>query len=313
VHESPEKDEFSPLDPAPLHSAASKYIVSAYKRGIYASWHANCNSYSVHQPVDPVQIRRLRKQREREPMKLQMPKLSSFGCAAACSFAILTSLAAPAKADLWNKKTIVTIDGPLQVTDTVLQPGKYVFKLADSQANRHVVQIYNADESRLIDTILAMPNTRLQPTGESRFQMWETPAGHMQALRAWFYPGDNFGQEFKYPEHPKTLPSASTPTRPISLREENVEDKVTAQTPATTQPARPQVAYNPPPAQAASPAPAPQPAASRPAARPQREPSPEPTIASAELPHTATVYPAVGLFGLLALALFALLRIRRVA
>jgi hypothetical protein len=28
----------------------------------------------------------------------------------------------------------------------------------------------------------------------------ETPAGSPEALRAWFYPGDKFGQEFVYPE-----------------------------------------------------------------------------------------------------------------
>ena len=52
----------------------------------------------------------------------------------------------------------------------------------------------------LVTTVLAIPNYRLRPTGKSIFAMWETPAGQPAALRAWFYPGDNFGQEFAYPK-----------------------------------------------------------------------------------------------------------------
>src|SRR5262249_23540157 len=90
---------------------------------------------------------------------------------------------------------------PIQVTDTYLEPGTYVFKLANSSSDRHIVQIFNADQNHLISTIMAIPNYRLQPTGNSRFMFWETPAGSARALRAWFYPGDNFGQEFRYPKH----------------------------------------------------------------------------------------------------------------
>ncbi len=63
----------------------------------------------------------------------------------------------------------------MQVTDTYLEPGQYVFKLLDSQSDRHIVQIYNADQTHLITTILAIPDYRVQVTGSSRFTMWETP------------------------------------------------------------------------------------------------------------------------------------------
>ena len=82
----------------------------------------------------------------------------------------------------------------------MLQPGTYVMKLVDSQADRHIVRIMNEKEDEVITTILAIPNYRLKPTDQSRFQFWETPAGNPRALRAWFYPGDNFGQEFAYPK-----------------------------------------------------------------------------------------------------------------
>src|SRR5579863_4365076 len=124
-----------------------------------------------------------------------------------------------AQADQWDKKTVLTIDQPMQVRDTYLEPGSYVFKLLDSNSDRHIVQIFNADQSHLIDTVMAIPNYRLEPTGRSRFMMWETPQGSASALRAWFYPGDNFGQEFPYPKHLRQIallqtPAVSTPPPP---------------------------------------------------------------------------------------------------
>jgi len=120
------------------------------------------------------------------------------------AFASIIGLAAfgptAAFADEWNKKTIMTINESIQVPGKVLPPGKYVMRLLDSPSNRHIVQIYDGTEQHLQTTVLAIPNYRLQPTGDTRFTFWETPAGQPKALRSWFYPGDNFGQEFAYPK-----------------------------------------------------------------------------------------------------------------
>ena len=110
------------------------------------------------------------------------------------------ALAPTLHADQWNKRTIMTINESIQVPGRVLEPGQYVMKLLDSPSNRHVVQIFDKDEQHLITTVLAIPNYRLQPTGSTQFGFWETPVGQPKALRSWFYPGDNFGQEFAYPK-----------------------------------------------------------------------------------------------------------------
>ena len=104
------------------------------------------------------------------------------------------------RADQWDKKTIVTFDQPVEIPGMVLPAGTYVFRIFDSYSYRHIVQIWNEDGRRLVTTILAIPNYRLQPTGETVIKFGERPAGLPQALRAWFYPGDNFGQEFVYPK-----------------------------------------------------------------------------------------------------------------
>jgi len=126
--------------------------------------------------------------------------MKSFNLIAAASCLGILTFVPNASADQWNKKTYITVAEAVQVPGKVLQPGRYVMRLVDSPSNRHIVQIYNEREDQLQTTVLAIPNYRLRPTGKTEFQWWETPAGQPKAIRAWFYPGDNFGQEFAYPK-----------------------------------------------------------------------------------------------------------------
>ena len=192
-----------------------------------------------------------------------------------------------AHADAWDKKTIVTVNEPVIAGNIVLQPGTYVWKLLDSQSNRHIVQIFDRDQRHLESTILAIPNYRLQPTGKSQFAFWETPAGVPKAVRAWFYRGDNFGQDFAYPKNlVAQLASAVPGPIPIIYQEREAEPV-------------------PAPQPEAQPTPVPEPA-SVPVAQPVPQPEPQqpvgeqpiPTPAVRSLPHTASSSALAGLVGL---------------
>jgi hypothetical protein len=148
--------------------------------------------------------------------------------AIAATFGLALALAPGAMADQWNKKTYITVNEAIQVPGKVLQPGRYVMRLAESQSNRHIVHIYNEREDQLQTTVLAIPNYRLQPTGKTEFQWWETPAGQPRAMRAWFYPGDNFGQEFAYPKSEAVAIAASTTQQVPTTYAENQADLATA-------------------------------------------------------------------------------------
>jgi LPXTG-motif cell wall-anchored protein len=198
------------------------------------------------------------------------------------------------QADEWNKRTVFTINQPMQIRETLLQPGQYVFKLVDSSSDRHIVQIYNANETHLINTIMAVPAYRVEPTGKSQFVMWETPAGSAAALKDWYYPGDNFGQEFPYPKNltviaQNTSANTYTPPPPAPAPAPPVAEE---QPPAPE--AQPEIAQNTPPP--------PPPAATEPA------PQPAPTPAPTQLPKTASPYPMIGLAGLLLLGVGGLFR-----
>jgi len=106
-------------------------------------------------------------------------------------------------ADEWNKKTVVTFNQPFEIPGVgaqVLPAGTYVFRLLDSQSDRHIVQIFNERQDHVFSTILAIPNYRLRATDKTVITFRERAVGQPEALRAWFYPGNNWGQEFVYPK-----------------------------------------------------------------------------------------------------------------
>jgi LPXTG-motif cell wall-anchored protein len=111
-----------------------------------------------------------------------------------------------ANADDHDKKTTITFSGPVEIPGVhlkgwgVLPAGTYVFKLVESNSNRHIVQIFNKDETQIYATVLAIPNYRLKPTSKTLITFNEGIRDRPEAIRAWFYPGANWGEEFVYPK-----------------------------------------------------------------------------------------------------------------
>lgn len=133
-------------------------------------------------------------------------KLIKTATAVGCMALMGTLFAPGVKADDWNRKTVITFSGPVEIPGVhltgwgVLPAGTYVFKILDSASDRHIVQIFNKDETTIYATILAIPNYRLKATDKTVMTFRERPAGQPEALRAWFYPGRNWGEEFVYPK-----------------------------------------------------------------------------------------------------------------
>jgi LPXTG-motif cell wall-anchored protein len=205
-----------------------------------------------------------------------------------------TSFVPKAQADAWDKMTIVTVNEPIIAGNKVLDPGTYVWKLLDSPADRHIVQIYDKNQQHLETTVLAIPDYRMQPTGKTQFAFWETPAGVPKAVRDWFYPGDNFGQEFPYP---RKLVAQLASAQPVPVPESYREPEPTPVPAPATQP-------EPQPAPETQAAPAPEPQAA-PAPVPQQQSGAVQQPRS--LPHTGSFNPLIGLLGLTSLSFAGLL------
>ena len=211
--------------------------------------------------------------------------------------AVLCVLAVPsATADDWNRKTVITFSGPVEVPGVgqhSLPAGTYVFKILDSQSDRHIVQISNQDETKVLTVVLAIPNYRLKPTDKTVITFRERPAGEPEALRAWFYPGREWGEEFVYAKS-RAIELAKETNEPVlatslELDTAPVEALKTAPVEAvapTGEPIEMAKVVEAPPAAAAEPTPA-----------PAAEPT---TVATAApLPQTASPLPLIGLIGLL--------------
>ena len=220
------------------------------------------------------------------------------------SLALIGAMFTPrAKADDYDKKTIVTFSGPVEIPPVyitgmrVLPAGTYVFKLVNSSSNRHIVQIFNKDQTKIYATILAIPNYRLVPKNKTVITFNEGVRGAPQPIRAWFYPGANWGEEFVYPKT-RAVELAKVTKVPVLALQAEVPVEI-------AKPEEPQVVV------VLQQAPV---IAVRPTGEEveiaqvvQSEPrttvaaAPEAALAPAELPATASSLPLIALCGLLAL------------
>lgn len=121
-------------------------------------------------------------------------------CCAAAVTAITVLVAPNARADEWNKKTYLTFSAPVQIPGATLPAGTYLFQLADPDNARHVVEVASKDGTHVYGMFLTIPNQRMETPDNSVVMFSETPAGAPQAIEAWWYPGERYGEEFVYPK-----------------------------------------------------------------------------------------------------------------
>ena len=220
------------------------------------------------------------------------------------SFALVAlAFAANVQADTLDKKTVITFSEPFEVPGVdaqILPAGTYVFKVLESFGDRNIVQIFNADETHIFTTILAINNYRLKPTEKTVLTFKERGEGQPEAIKAWFYPANAFGQEFVYSKK-RALELAKIVNEPVlampietnTVPPAEVLKSIKLEAIQPTGEEVPVTAVvEAPPQQAAVAAPV--------AAAPVSAPAEKTEIAQA-LPHTASSLPLAGLIGLLSL------------
>ncbi len=218
----------------------------------------------------------------------------------------LAYLAAPAVADEWDKMSTFQFNQPVEVPGHVLMPGTYVFKLADSQSDRSIVEIFHQDHrgmDHIVTTAMAIPAYRVNTPDRTILTFEERQSNAPQAVNRWFYPGDNYGVQFLYAKSERVESASNVTATPAP-----------AAAPAPVAPA--------PPAAVAEAAPQP-PAPQQPPVIAQNEPPAAPSVTEPnanrevpqELPKTASEFPFDLTLGLLMLSagtgVLALTRLRR--
>ena len=227
-----------------------------------------------------------------------------FGAMIFCLALVALVFTAGVKADEWNKMTVVTFSAPVEIPGVgaqVLPAGTYVFKLLDSRTDRHIVQIFNERGDHVYATILAIPNYRLKVTDKTVMTFRERAVGQPEAIRAWFYPGDSFGQEFVYPKK-RAIELAKATLTPVLAMPDELATNITV--PVTKADEPPVIALKEAPLEAVKPtgetvainevveAPPVQTAAAKSTPEPEKL-----------LPKTASLLPLLELIGLLSLGI----------
>jgi hypothetical protein len=96
-------------------------------------------------------------------------------------------------------RTIMTFSSAVELPSMRLEPGTYVFRLADT-ASRNVIQVFDKDEKEILGQWLFVSAERPEVTGDTVVTFRETSAASTPAVQFWYYPGEKIGKEFIYPK-----------------------------------------------------------------------------------------------------------------
>jgi len=193
-----------------------------------------------------------------------------------------------------DKRTYFTFSRPITLPGITLPAGKYLFRLADSNGSRTVIQVASADGRKSYALLYTIPRQRLESTDDPEVRFMETGRGTPSAVKTWWYPGETIGYEFIYPKKQARLLVRGVVEPILTTHQETVElqDTQTAELTLLAPTGQEAEVASPPPA--------------------------APTgvaevglVAKAELPQTASNLPLLGFLGLLALVGGGVLRFKR--
>jgi hypothetical protein len=125
------------------------------------------------------------------------PRVFGLACAATVFVCLM---AAPVCAQPLDKRTLFTFSGPVTLPGVTLPGGQYLFRLADPNSGRKVVQVLNADGTKPYGLFFTLPVERVEPASTPEVRFMETASGTPAAIRTWWYPGERTGYEFIFPK-----------------------------------------------------------------------------------------------------------------
>lgn len=110
-------------------------------------------------------------------------------------------LAATAQAQPADKRTYFTFSRPITLPGVTLPAGRYIFRLADAESTRKVIQVTSADgTNKPYAMLFSINNERTEAPKDAEVRFMETARGTPSAVKSWWYPGERIGYEFIYPK-----------------------------------------------------------------------------------------------------------------
>jgi len=234
-----------------------------------------------------------------------MSKLVAF-----LTLAVLTlSIGGRAEAQPADYRTYFTFSAPVTLPGVTLPAGKYIFRLADPDSSRKVINVLSADGKRSLAMLHTIPNQATKAPKDAEIRFMETSAKVPPPVKTWWYAGKAIGYEFIYPRK-QALELAKATPEPILTTAKETTDFASADLSRVNGPENQAVTVEqePAPREASgraqpADADAAQGGAGANSARDTRADERARTTARTQLPRTASSTPTVLMLGALALAL----------
>jgi hypothetical protein len=168
---------------------------------------------------------------------------AALACVASAVLALPMSAAAQG---LPNQDTFFTFSQSVELPNKTLPAGTYLFQLADSPSNRHIVKVMSQDRKEIHATLMAIPYYSTdRPSDDPQVRFMESPAqangtngtngaaAGTNAIKIWFYPGNSVGHEFIYPRSQAMRIAARTGNSVLTTKSETEISETVADTDLT--------------------------------------------------------------------------------
>jgi hypothetical protein len=128
-----------------------------------------------------------------------MKRVTAIATATVLALLVALTLNVAAQQPDTRDRTIMTFSSAVELPGMRLEPGTYVFRIADT-ASRNVIQVLDQEEKNQLGQWLFVPAERPEVTGDTVVTFRETSAASTPAVQFWYYPGEKIGKEFIYPK-----------------------------------------------------------------------------------------------------------------
>jgi hypothetical protein len=128
-----------------------------------------------------------------------MKRVTAIATATVLALLVALTLNVAAQQPDTRDRTIMTFSSAVELPGMRLEPGAYVFRLADT-ASRNVIQVLDQQEKEMLGQWLFISAERPEVTGDTVVTFRETSAASTPAVQFWYYPGEKIGKEFIYPK-----------------------------------------------------------------------------------------------------------------
>jgi hypothetical protein len=111
---------------------------------------------------------------------------------------LVFAMASGANAITHDKRTYFTFNQPVALPGMTLPAGTYMFRLANPDTSRNVIQVSNEKGTESFAMLNTIQATRPDAPKDSEIRFLETAAGAPPAVGTWWYMGERTGYELIY-------------------------------------------------------------------------------------------------------------------